>query len=127
MAAPSPACPTRSRNGRAGGSGAGAPRLRLAVLGGLGRSGCELGLAALRSNAVGSLGLLLGSQLRLGPRRLLLIGFGGVGTEQHQVRTADRPATLADASPLADLLAQIEELGAAHLAVAEHLDLVEAG
>ena len=57
------------------------------------------------------------------------IGLGdrlGLGANQGHLGAADRLTALTDAGMPADLLAQVEELCPAHLAVAQHLDLVDA-
>src|ERR1019366_1479706 len=125
-AATSPAWPTRSLSGRAGGSCSGVrdPRLRSAVA----LRGCRgtLGFVCLR----GPLGGLGVAHLRLAGRvdQLLRLDVRlrhgvGLGASHGHLGAADRLATLADTGVTANLLAQVEQLCSAHLAVAEHPQL----
>src|ERR1039457_5879419 len=127
-AATSPAWPTRSFRGRAGGSCSGVrdPRLRSAVA----LRGCRgtLGFVCLR----GHLGGRGAVQLRLGGGvdQLLrldvrLMHGVGLGAQQGHLGTADGLAPLPDAGVPADLLAQVEQLRPAHLTVTQHLALVD--
>src|SRR5580700_292534 len=128
-AATSPACPTRSLSGRAGGSCSGVrdPRLRSAVA--LRRCDGTLGVIRLRSH----LGRVCVRDLRLvGHVEQLVrldLDFGrriGFGAKQRHLRATDGLTPLPNPSVAADLLAQVEELCPAHLAVAKHLDPVDA-
>src|SRR5258708_23571259 len=116
-AAASPAWPTRSLRGRAGGRASGACDMRLLS-----------GLLLHRRGGVDVLGdqqLLLG-ELLLGDRGLGPAGGGRPRGHGGPGASADGLAALADARPLAHLLAQVVQLGAAHVAVAQHLDAVDA-
>ena len=88
-------------------SGSSASAVTSAVLGVLRRSGSS---AAWSSS---------GSDIGVGDRV-------GLGTEQRHLGAADRLTPLADAGMPADLLAQVEKLCPAHLAVTQHFDLVDA-
>src|SRR5580704_18663125 len=127
-AATSPAWPTRSLRGRAGGSCSGVldPRLRSAVA--LGGCDCNLGFVGL-VGPLGGLGIACRQVAgRLVHLVLVDVGIGHrlrLGAEQGHLGTADRLTPLANAGVTADLLAQVEQLCPAHLAVAQHLDLVD--
>src|SRR5579884_773792 len=130
-AAASPAWPTRSLSGRIGGRAAGAWRWPLAIarlrrfglLLGLGHAGSRLGRVGQRRSVLGLGQLGLADLLELGVDVVDLAGsvgnLGGAGA--RHLRPADGLATLADAGALAHLLAQVVELGAAHVTVAQHL------
>src|ERR1039457_5103876 len=127
-AATSPAWPTRSFRGRAGGSCSGVrdPRLRYAVA--LRGCGGNFGVVCLR----GHLGRFRVRDLWLVCCRVQLLrldlGFHwhiGLGALHRHVGATDRLTALANAGVTADLLAQVEELCPAHLTVAKHLDPVD--